>query len=113
MRTTFHLVAREAWEGQDPGTPYTHPTLESEGFIHCTDGEPALREVADHYYGEDRRPFVVLTVDLDRVGSPWRIDAPGTPYPHVYGPIPREAILEVRPMPRAPDGRFLEPGARP
>ena len=106
MRPTYHLVAEGTWEALDPSQPYTHASLADEGFIHCTDGRGNLRETANRFYRDDPRPFVVLTIDLDVVGSPWRIDEPGSPWPHVFGPIDRAAILEVRPMPRAEDGSF-------
>ncbi len=111
MRTTFHLVAEPAWAASDTGQPYRHPSLEEEGFIHCTDGADNLRDTANRYYRNDPRPFVALTVDLDATGSPWRIDTPGKPYPHVYGPIDRRSILAVQPVPRTSDGAFLAPPA--
>jgi uncharacterized protein (DUF952 family) len=66
-------------------------------------------DTANRHYRDDPRPFLVLTVDLDAAGSPWQIDEPGAPYPHVYGSIDRAAILDVRPMPRDPDGTFRSP----
>lgn len=113
MRTTFHLVAQAEWEAGDVREAYRHPSLDDEGFIHCTDRATALRDTANRYYRDDPRPFLALTIDLDAAGSPWRIDVPGTPYPHIYGPVARRAIVGVQPMPRADDGTFLGPGARP
>ncbi len=109
MRTTLHLVARDAWEAADPSAAYRHPSLEGEGFIHCTDGDEAMAATANRHYRDARGEFVVLTLDLDATGSPWRYDEPDVPYPHVYGPIDRAAILAVRPMPRTADGMFLPP----
>jgi uncharacterized protein (DUF952 family) len=107
MRETYHLVPRERWAAHDPDAPYAAPSLESEGFIHCTDGEAAMVATANKFYRDDPGDFVVLTLDLDATGSPWRIDEPGKPYPHVYGPIDHRAILAVRPFRRALDGTFL------
>ena len=109
MRPTFHLVAEDVWASLDAGEPYRHESLEREGFIHCTDGADAMCDTANRHYGDDPRAFLVLTVDLDRAGSPWRFDEPGSPYPHIYGPVDRAAILDVRPMPREADGTFRSP----
>jgi uncharacterized protein (DUF952 family) len=111
MRPTFHLVPVATWTTADPATPYVAASLADEGFIHCTDGVEALGATFDRHYGGDPRPFLALTVDLDEVGAPWRFDVPGSPYPHIYGPIRREAIIGVGEVERGPDGRFL--GLRP
>jgi uncharacterized protein (DUF952 family) len=99
-------VARVRWDARDPATSYAPPSLATEGFIHCTDGEAAMVATANRFYRADPSEFVVLTVDLDRCGSPWRIDDPGKPYPHVYGPIATRAVLAVLPFRRTPDGEF-------
>ena len=107
MRPTYHLVPAETWDAADPGRPYWAASLDAEGFIHCTDGMTEMVATANRHYRADGRAFLVLTVDLDAAGSPWRIEDPQGIYPHVYGPIARAAISRVVPAPRAPDGRFL------
>ena len=106
MRPTYHLVPAERWATSDASVPYEAGSLIDEGFIHCTDGAEALVATANRHYGTDLRPFVVLTVDLDAAGSPWRVEDPGRIYPHVFGPIDRRAILAVAPLTRDADGRF-------
>lgn len=105
-RLTFHLVPVAVWEAADPTAPYEAVSFEREGFIHCTDGLDALGETFDRHYLTDPRPFLALTVDLDAIGVPWRFDVGGSPYPHIYGAIPRSAIVAVASVARAEDGRF-------
>src|SRR6476659_476051 len=106
MRETFHLVPENYWSAADPASAYEASSLEAEGFIHCTDGVSALGETFDRYYAADPRPFLALTIDLDALDVPWRFDVPGSPYPHIYGPVERGAITAVHHVDRGPDGRF-------
>jgi uncharacterized protein (DUF952 family) len=70
-----------------------------------------MLRTANRFYRDDPQPFLLLTIDLDAAGSPWRFDDPGSPYPHVYGPVDLASIVEVRRFVRDPDGTFrsIEP----
>ena len=111
-RLTLHLVPEATWDGHDPTTPYTPAAYPDDGFVHCTDGDEEMVAVANRFYAGDPRPFLLLTLDLDRTGSPWRFDDPEQRYPHVYGPIDPASVVAVRRMRRDADGTFLEPVAR-
>jgi hypothetical protein len=65
MRATYHLVPVELWAAADPKLPYAAASLAAEGFIHCTDGMTEMVATANRHYRDDRRAFLVLTVDLD------------------------------------------------
>ena len=107
MRITYHLVPVETWAAGDPNRPYAAASLASEGFIHCTDGADEMVATANRHYRDDPREFLVLTVDLDAAGNPWRIEDKRGIYPHIFGSIERPAILRVVPAPRDADGLFL------
>jgi uncharacterized protein (DUF952 family) len=104
---TYHLTPREFWEAADPAVPLGAPSLAIDGFIHCTTGAANMVATANRHYRDDSRPFVLLTIDLDRVGSPWTVEDAGRIYPHVTGTIDRRAIVAVIEAPRDLDGRFL------
>jgi uncharacterized protein (DUF952 family) len=56
--------------------------------------------VAAAYY-RDAPDLVLLVIDTERVGSPVRYErVPGQPdpYPHIYGPLNLDAVIEVRPL---------------
>jgi uncharacterized protein (DUF952 family) len=106
-RRTFHLTPRAWWDAADPAAPLGAPSLETEGFIHCTDGAAEMVATANRYYAADPAEFVILTVDLDRISSRWSVEDPGRIYPHIFGPIDRAAIVGVVSAARDADGRFL------
>ncbi len=72
-----------------------------------------LSEVIFHATGKK-----VLAIDPERVTSEVRYEAPAPPappdsplagvmFPHIYGPLNRDAIVEVRSAMRSADGTFL------
>ncbi|MDQ3695231.1 MAG: DUF952 domain-containing protein [Chloroflexota bacterium] len=105
---TLHLVPEPVWEAQRQAATYTPEAFEREGFIHCTDGEANLLGVANTFYRDDPRPYVVLVLDLEQLRSPVRYDDPAQIYPHIHGPINREAVVAVRRTVRLVDGSFSE-----
>jgi hypothetical protein len=110
VRPTFHLAPVDAWSARDGDDPYRAPSLDVEGFIHCTDGAAAMVETANRFYAADPRAFVVLTLDLDALSVPWRYDDPEQRFPHVYGALDPAAVMAVTTIPRTADGTFLQFG---
>ena len=102
---TYHLVPREEF---DPAAAeYVPAAFAAEGFIHTTKTLAIVHEVANRYYRADPRPYLLLTIDLDRATAPWRYDAAGEDYPHLYGPLNRAAVIGFRALARDEDGTFL------
>jgi uncharacterized protein (DUF952 family) len=49
-------------------------------------------------------------LDRDRLNAPVRYDDPRQIYPHIYGPVDRDAIVEALLMSRDANGKFVPPG---
>jgi uncharacterized protein (DUF952 family) len=105
MRRVYHLTTREAWE-RGRGGPYRADSLASEGFIHCSNADQVARS-AKRFHADAPELFV-LCLDADRLGPALKDEAAanGELFPHVYGPIPPDAVVEVCPMRRGPDGKW-------
>jgi uncharacterized protein (DUF952 family) len=112
----YHLVPAAAWDAAPADRPFRPASLETEGFVHLTHGMADLVDVANALYRDEPGPHLVLTIALARLVAPWRYDGDER-YPHVYGPLDRAAITEVRPIPRDATGAFVgferEDGHRP
>lgn len=112
-KTTFHIVAAEYFRDGDRDAPYTPPDFDTDGFIHCTDGARNLAAVANRYYREDRRMYIALVIDKSLVAPEILYEDPARIYPHIYGPLNRDAIVGVVPVLRNSDGAFLPPRPQP
>ncbi len=104
----YHLVPQDYWEASPPDRSYTPADYEREGFIHCTRGEEQLAVVANRYYRNDARVWLALTIDEDKVSAEVKYEpgGDGLLYPHLYGPLNRDAVIDAQRMPRDPDGTF-------
>ena len=103
----YHLVP-EPWFTAQPGDrSYLPESFDREGFVHLTHGIEPVIAAGNRYYRSDPRPYLVLTVDLASVTAEVRYEDPVRQFPHVYGPIDREAILTVQRVVRDGDGTFL------
>lgn len=109
MRLTYHATTKAHWDTLDPSEPYLPRDFDADGFIHCTDGAEALSIVLTTYYKHEPGEWIVLYLDADRITSPVSYDDPAEIFPHIYGPINRDAIMAAKEIGRAPDGTFLRP----
>jgi uncharacterized protein (DUF952 family) len=109
---TYHGTARAHFESLPPDEPYLPRDFERDGFIHCTDGADRLIEVLNQFYASEEGDWIALVIETDRLTSELRYDDPERLFPHIYGPVNREAIVEVLPLRRA-DGLFVLASASP
>jgi uncharacterized protein (DUF952 family) len=99
----LHITERSLWEAAREKGAFEMSTrgrtLQEEGFIHCST-RTQLPAVASFLYGSYDGPdeLVVLVVDPARLDVPLKYEAPGPggeEFPHVYGPIPVDAVVDV------------------
>ncbi|TNE46771.1 MAG: DUF952 domain-containing protein [Deltaproteobacteria bacterium] len=114
MSLLLHITTPQAWEEAQAQGEYKAPSLESEGFIHCSAIEQLVETANIHFKGQSA--LVVLVVDPTLVTAPIRYEEPAGSnrstnlrFPHVYGPIPSQAVVECVELPVDNDGRFHMP----
>ncbi len=108
----FHLVPAEYYRDCDSSEPYTPADFETDGFIHCTDGVDNVAGVGNTHYKDDRRMYIVLVIDRAKVRPEIKYEDAARIYPHIYGPLNRDAITDILPVLRASDGSFLRPNLK-
>ncbi len=106
----LHITQRAAWDAALLLGEYRVPTLEIDGFIHCSTLKQVLEPANSLYRGQT--DLVLLCIDPHRVKSPIRYEDYydlGDEFPHIYGSIPIEAVTQVLNFPPLDDGRFVIP----
>ena len=105
-RLILHITTSPEWDAAAASGEYRAPSLESEGFIHCSTPAQVVH-VGDWFY-RDVPDLVLLCVDADALTSDllWEAssDSFAGEFPHVYGPIPVGAVRAVVPWVRGDDG---------
>lgn len=110
----YHMVAASYYDSQPADQPYRSQRLEEEGFIHCTKGGERVLLVANTVHRKTPGKFWLLVIDERKVKAEIRYEIVGEIlFPHIYGPLNRDAILRVQEMGRAEDGTFLSLGVPP
>jgi uncharacterized protein (DUF952 family) len=100
----YHVVPLADWTA-GPDRPYAPASLADEGFVHCSADEATTLAVVNAFYRDAPRPLLALVLDEDRLGAgvEWEAAAPAPPpgvaedvlFPHVFGPLDREAVARV------------------
>jgi len=111
----LHITSRTEWEDAQKRGEYLAPSLETEGFIHCSTESQVLAVVNAFYHG--RKDLVLLVIDKANLIPGLKWEAPAGPpaagisesdkFPHIYGPINLTAIVSVLDFPPDPDGNWI------
>lgn len=117
MSVFFHITSRDEWQAAQPRGAYAAQSLASEGFIHCST-EAQVIPVANAFY-RGRAGLVLLAIDETRLKSEVRWEAPAGPpapgvspsdrFPHIYGPLNVDAVVQVLDLEPDPAGLFTFP----
>lgn len=114
MTIIYKIAPAALWEtaetnGSFAGAPVDH----ADGYIHFSAAEQ-LRETAARYFaGMD--DLVLIAVDGERLGPAlkWEPSRGGALFPHLYGPLPLDAVILAQPLPLGTDGAHCFPATIP
>ncbi|MGA6159312.1 DUF952 domain-containing protein [Stenotrophomonas sp. NPDC087984] len=101
----YHVVPLAEWNTA-PDRPYSPASLTEDGFIHCSPDEATTLAVVNAFYRDAPRPLLALLLDEDRLTAKceWEAANPAPPsgvaenclFPHVFGPLNREAVARIQ-----------------
>ncbi len=99
----LHITSKQEWLAAQARGEYVAPSLNTEGFIHCSTEKQVLH-VADAFY-RGKNDLVLLVLDEAKLkpelkweppaGSPTAGISESDKFPHIFGPINLTAIASV------------------
>jgi predicted ATPase/class 3 adenylate cyclase/uncharacterized protein (DUF952 family) len=112
-RHVFHIALEGDWEDAQQSGVYRVSTrgsrLEDIGFIHAA-FEHQIAVIGAVLYGDTTEPVVVLVIDTEYLEIPVvfeNLEGGDESFPHLYGPLPTGAVVDVLAAVVTTDGRFV------
>ncbi len=105
----YHITTQNTWNAARDKGEYRIDSLDTEGFIHCSTQAQVVPTANRFYSGQ--RELVLLAIDPVKVDHVilYEEGEPGEDFPHIYGPINFNAIIEVVPFEPGASGEFHLP----
>lgn len=81
----------------------------TDGYIHMSTRDQLTATVDKHFAGQD--DLWVAAVDLEALGDAvkWEVSRGGAEFPHLYAPLPLDAVVAYSPLEREDDGTVRLP----
>lgn len=93
----YKILLPHEWESFEASGRFDGSPLDKEsGFVHCS-SRAQVAATASRYFTSEPA-LVVVAIDALRIGDAlrWEAATDGELFPHVYGPIPRSAVVAVQ-----------------
>jgi len=106
----LHITTPAAWADAQERGDYRDPSLDAEGFIHCSTPEQVLIPANERFAGRD--DLCLLVIDAEALTERLVYEdcyESGHEFPHVYGPINLDAVTTTVAFPCGDDGTFTLP----
>lgn len=107
----FHITQQSTWQAAQATGQYQSDSLEQEGFIHLSTDAQVIETAHRFYAGQ--LGLVLLEIDAERLDAPLRYDEVPNHgvFPHLYGVLNLNAVVQVWPFRPQADGSFIWPGS--
>ena len=107
MAIIFHITTREGWDSAVAEGSYRPEAFPVDGFIHCSTRDQVIQVANIRFRG--KRGLVLLLIDADKVTAQIvyeNLEGGQQLFPHIYGELNLEAVVQVSEFEPGDDGYF-------
>ena len=104
----YHICSQDYWKNSQGLAAYQAESLETEEFIHCSTAGQVDRVLNTFYRGQKDLVLLMIDPSLLVPELKWEpvLDKPDELFPHIFGSINADAILNVIDIDQDPLGNF-------
>jgi uncharacterized protein (DUF952 family) len=106
----YKIVDKASWEAVSGRTSYDGSPLDArDGFIHFSSAAQVAGTAARYFAGQ--ADLLLVAVDAAALGGAlrWEPSRNGELFPHLYGPLPRQAVRWIAELPLDAESRHVLP----
>lgn len=96
----YHLATEAEWARYRQAGAVAPPSLDAEGFVHCSWGRQVAGTIGRHFAGVTG--LLALHLDPGALGEVALVEedtaGTGQAFPHAYGPVPAAAVTAAVPV---------------
>ena len=110
MNIIYHITSESDWAAAKERGVYTAPSLEKQGFIHCSTKEQVM-DIAEFLF-KGRTDVVMLAIDEDNIEPTIiyeNLEGGERLFPHIYGELSIDAVVGDAKMTHDNNGEFIFP----
>jgi uncharacterized protein (DUF952 family) len=106
MTLVYKILSTEEWRRAEEAGAFAGSAVDrADGYIHFSTAEQAPETAAKWFAGRDDLTLAAVDAAALAPRLRWEPSRGGALFPHLYGPLPLNAVLWSRPLPLKPDGR--------
>lgn len=110
--TIYKIADRPLWEQAGVAGVFRGAPIDLEdGCIHFSTREQMEETAARHFAGQDDLLLVAVSTAACGEALRWEPSRGGALFPHLYAELDMAAVIWVKPLPLAADGRHIFPEA--
>lgn len=112
MAIIFHITKRDEWTKAKVEGSYRTEMFPIEGFIHCSTTDQVIQVANIRFSGQTG--LVLLSIDPDKVTAEIiyeNLEGGLQLFPHIYGGLNIDAVVQVAEFEPGVDGHFTLPNA--
>lgn len=95
--TAYKILTADGWREFEKSQVFTGAPIDvADGYIHLSTADQLTETLTKYFAGQSG--LVIAEIDLNALGDAvkWEVSRGGALFPHLYGPLPMEAVIGTR-----------------